>query len=162
MRTPCGVEQRHKTKTPFAIANMMTDPTTFLTRQLEHRQSVLIVETSEPLIEPLAFTCSDSYHWFCSMLVALGFKVFLRTPCGVEQRHKTKTPFVIANMMTDPTTFLIRQLEHRQSVLIVETSEWTLVPLIEPLAFTCSDSYHWFFSMLCIVLTLSLYLQYIQ
>ena len=94
----------------------MTDPTTFLVRQLEHRQSVLNVETSEWTLVLIATIGSFQ------MLVALGFKVFLRTPCGVEHRHKTKTPFVIANMMTYPNTFLLRQIEHRQYSLLRQSN----------------------------------------
>ena len=108
LRTPCGIERRHKT-----IANMMTDPTTFLVRQIEHRQSVLIVDTIEWTLVMTVFF-SDAG--------CIGLQGFLEDPMWSRASSQDKTPVVIANMMTDPTTFLVRQLEHRQHSLLRHSS----------------------------------------
>ena len=76
-----------------------------LVRQLEHRHSVLIVKTSE---RTLVMTV------FFSDAGCIGLQGFLEDPMWSRASSQDKTPVVIANMMTDPTTFLVRQLEHRQ------------------------------------------------
>ena len=82
-----------------------TDPTTFLVRQLEHRHSVLIVKTSE---RTLVMTV------FFSDAGCIGLQGFLEDPMWSRASSQDKLQ---SNMMTDPTTVLARQLEHRQHSL---------------------------------------------
>ena len=73
-----------------------------LVRQLEHPHSVLIVVMTV----------------FFSDAGCIGLQGFLEDPMWSRASSQDKTPVVIANMMTDPTTFLVRQLEHRQHSLL--------------------------------------------
>ena len=141
LRTPCGIERRHKT-----IANMMTDPTTFLVRQIEHRQSVLIVDTIEWTLVMTVFF-SDAG--------CIGLQGFLEDPMWSRASPQDRNSSCHCQY-DDISEYFSVKADRASSILIVETLEWTIMPLIQPLAF---DS---FFSMLCIVLTLSPYLQYVQ
>ena len=104
---------------------------------------------------------ADSYHWFFSDAGCIGLQSFLEDPMWSRASPQDKNS-ICHCQYDDLSEYFSIKADRASSILIVETIERTIVPLIQPLAFTCSDSYHWFFSMLCIVLTLSLYLQYIQ
>ena len=106
-----------------------TDPTTFLVRQLEHRHSVLIVKTSE---RTLVMTV------FFSDAGCIGLQGFLEDPMWSRASSQDKTPVVIANMMTDPTTFLVRQLEHRQHSSSRHSNYDAINPTVGILQLRCS------------------------
>ena len=110
-----------------------------LVRQLEHPHSVLIVVMTV----------------FFSDAGCIGLQGFLEDPMWTRASSQDKPPVLIANMMTDPTTVLVRQLEHRQHSSMRHS---TMMPLTRPLAF---DS---FFAVLCrlCIDTFSSCLQYLQ